>query len=524
MKKLQAILALILAAALLCMLFAACAASDGGSAPQGGTSTGTAEPGKDTGSNTGTDEPPGSEEPEVTEIIFYLAEATGCSEFSEHVIEAMNELTIREIGVSVDWHYVSFGSYGTEANMALVGGERIDVMMLLPIDPLKYASMYSNNQLMEIGGLLAEYAPNALELVGSEIDAYKHGGGTYGIPTHRDLANNTYIVMRKGLLEELNLLEQAKAMQSWSDYEAICETVKQNADMYPMAYGLEGGFSSGGSIYGEAFADTVIYDTLGSSYLYTDSEGNVSNFFQADGVVDMLERYADWAEKGWFWPDSALASEIGDAVMKQGAGFSQVVGSELTVETAKSNEWGEPVVAVKVCPSIVKTGSLLSWGMVIPVNAEEPEAACKFINMLYTSPELMNLYVWGVEGTDYDLTGDNEAKPREQGAYWTADFMIGNQFLAYPGAGSGGDARKLAQQATDAAPLSAYLGFSPDSSMLDNEMAALSAVMDQYSRNLRCGGYNEALYAEFLQKLNAAGIDSYIAEYQKQLDAWLAEN
>ncbi len=396
--------------------------------------------------------------------------------------------------------------------------------MMSPVPPMSYTGMYSNNQLMDISGLLAEYAPDALAVVGDEINAYRYGDGIYGIPTHRDLATNTYIGMRKDILDDLGLLEQAKAMESWADYETICAVVKEKSTVYPMLYGLEGSFAAG-SFYGEKFSDTVVYDTFGSDYLYVDSDNNISNFFEQERAVENLKMYASWAEKGYFWPDSALTADNQDTNMKQGVGFSGVLNSELTVETAKGKEWGTPVVAVEVCPTVITTKSLISWGMVIPVTAEEPEAACKFINLLYTSPELNNLHVYGVEGVDYDLLDTGEAKTRDNAdAYFSADFLIGNQFLVYPASGAGGDARKLAQAATEAAPKSPYLGFSADTSMLDNQSAALSAVMDQYSRNLRCGGYTEALYAEFLDKLKAANIDSYIAEFQKQLDAWLAGN
>ncbi len=125
MKKFHTILALLLIAALLGMLCAACA--NGDTADQGG-STDVGNPGEGSGPANQQDASPA--EDEVVTIVLYVAEGTGCSEFSDHVVEAMNELTVQKIGVSVDWHYITFGNYGTEVNMTLAGGDRIDVLSM----------------------------------------------------------------------------------------------------------------------------------------------------------------------------------------------------------------------------------------------------------------------------------------------------------------------------------------------------------------------------------------------------------
>ena len=102
------------------------------------------------------------------------------------------------------------------------------------------------------------------------------------------------------------------------------------------------------------------------------------------------------------------------------------------------------------------------------------------------------------------------------------DFMVGNQFLITPWAGAGADQREQAKKLMDAAPLSPYLGFTFDSTGFDTVIASLTSVTNEYSRALGGGGYSEATYNEYVDKLHRVGLDEYLDGFQTQLDAWLA--
>ncbi|MBQ8816752.1 MAG: hypothetical protein IJZ84_05690, partial [Lachnospiraceae bacterium] len=55
----------------------------------------------------------------------------------------------------------------------------------------------------------------------------------------------------------------------------------------------------------------------------------------------------------------------------------------------------------------------------------------------------------------------------------------------------------------------------------------INAVKDEYRNMFDKGVYGadfEAKYAEFVAKLEKAGVNEVIADYQAQLDAWLAAN
>ena len=171
---------------------------------------------------------------------------------------------------------------------------------------------------------------------------------------------------------------------------------------------------------------------------------------------------------------------------------------------------------------MIMTSTLTAWGIGVPITSEEPEAACKLINMLYTNEDLMRIFVNGIEGEDYEIV-DNVAQQKE-GMYSNGNFILGNNLLAIPLVGNDPDMYEQIKAENDAAQLSPYLGFTLDNSELELLTSQLTAVTDQYSCYMSCGAYSDADYAEYLDKLNAAGVQEYLDAVQAQLTAWLANH
>ena len=83
------------------------------------------------------------------------------------------------------------------------------------------------------------------------------------------------------------------------------------------------------------------------------------------------------------------------------------------------------------------------------------------------------------------------------------------------------------QEWDDAVPeerISPAMGYSFVEEPVSTEMAAVNTVIEQYTPSLNCGALDpEKALPEFLDALEAAGMDKILEEQQKQFDAWLAE-
>jgi putative aldouronate transport system substrate-binding protein len=103
---------------------------------------------------------------------------------------------------------------------------------------------------------------------------------------------------------------------------------------------------------------------------------------------------------------------------------------------------------------------------------------------------------------------------------------FGNQFLLYGFDGNtSNDDKVFMKELIDSAWYPKLFGFTPDASKVSTQIAAISNVYDQYFKVLTYGDVDPAEYLpQFQAALKTAGIDEVMAEYQTQVDAWLAAN
>ncbi len=516
MKKVKTFLALLLVAALMLMLFAACASSS-----ESGNSNSASEP-NSSNAGTGTENSAPVDDDETVTVVFNMFDMNGTADdHGAAVKEAVVNYVLEKLNIDLQLNIVSLGNWQTHTLMAITSGERIDLMSLFGGTAI-YDS-YPQGMVKEISEYLQTYASDALEICSDYVNTYTFDGGIYGLPTMRNFAKNGYLLFNKPLLDELDLTEQAKAIDSWSDYEAVMEVIlqKKGADgIYPTRGATGDWMTSSYYCTGDSFDTFISSDSAGSTSTVI-IDDKVCLFQETDGYVYMAKKMAEWMDAGYCWPESLITEEFPGETVKQGIVASYFGGSEHGVEVQMSNIWGFECLAVLAAKGMIKTSQPQFVGIGVPITAEEPEAACRLINLLYTDSYVMNLLVWGVEGVDYELV-NGEVTYGDGAHYMGSDFLVGNNLLLTGLAGKGADFYEKVQEINESAEKSPYLGFALDTTGLESYTAAISAVTDQYSQTMNGGGYTEESYQEFISKMYAAGAEEYMAKVQEQLDAWLA--
>ena len=542
MNKTKRLLALLLALVMVATTMAACSKSEGGGqttkpteAPaqtQGGEET--KAPETTAGDTTGeeTQAPAGEQtwDGEVTDINVMLMDLRGVSENAQPVIDAMNEITEKSIGVRIHVTWAGTGDYATQLNLSISGNEQLDLAMIAPIEASSFTTLSSNGQLMDITEYMNNEGKDALALVKDYIGAYSIEGKIYGIPTYRNYGSSVYLIMRKDILEQVGMMEKAENLSSWSEVEEIFAAVAEQTELAPIA-GAKNVSYQGGSLFGDnSFANTTSFDNLSDvlNVVFTDNEGNVTLLQENEAYRTQMDMVRSWYEKGWIYKDSLVTTDHVDTLLKAGVAFCAIETSELGVETSKLEATGYDMLCVELVPNMIGSSYVNKFGLCVPVTAQEPEAAVRWINALFTNPDLTNLLVWGREGEDYVMVNGEadypEGKDASSVAYHTADFLYGNYFNAHPWAGNGADFREVALNALKSSPVSPYLGFAVDQSELTNTIAAITSVVDKYKGTIYCGAYTDAEYDEFVTSLKTAGVEEYLAAYQEQLKAWIEAN
>lgn len=455
----------------------------------------------------------------------------------QDVEDAINEITETEINTHVNLELIETGAYTQQINLMMSSGEPMDLFVTLPGGPVSFSAMAAQGQLMDISQLLKTYAPNVLEAQKNIIAATTIGDGIYGVPADKAFVTSVNIYMRTDVLEDLGMLEKAQNMTSFSEYEEILEALK-NSDKWKNMAGVAANTDAGdivtiasAFVTGDKFSEFSYFDNLGDNMglvgVYKDDEKRqVFNYFETGEYKEMIAIAKRWYDKGYVYKDTGTSQEMAGSLIKSNAAFSFLSQSELGSELAVGVSCGWPMTTVHLVQLPITTASVTKFVWAVPSASKEPEAAITFHNMAFSDSRIANLLAWGIEGKDYEIMDNGNAgyiEGNENPSYHVGDTVFPSKLSTTPWGDDSPTLRQEQRAARNSAKSSEYLGFSCDTTAVSTEIGAVSNVIEEYRAQLNAGMAGGGVYEEFIKKLKDSGADKIIAEYQRQLDAWVGE-
>lgn len=487
--------------------------NDGG-ASSGGTASGASPSGSASATASGKTE-------EIT-VAFPMI-STAIPEIP-NIEEAINKISLDKINVKVKLKAISSGEWVQQVNLMFTSNEKMDLMY---VNGGLYSNMVAKNQLVALDDLLDQYGEGIKTAVGADyINVPKIQGAIYGVPTIRDLASSYGVIMRKDLVDKYKI--DVDAIKTLDDLGAVLKTVKDGesgfAPLIPSGVGM-------------SFLDAYVpYDSLGDSMGVLpnyDNDLKVVNLYASQEYKDLVTKFRQWYQDGYVMKDAATNKTSTFELLRSGKGFAYFAALKPGMAEQEGAAAGTEVITKDLTPIVARTGSVsnVMWG--IPVNSKQHEAAMKFLNLMYSDKDIVNLFDWGIEGKHYvKVDGQDGVIKYPEGVNagnttynMPLGWMFGNQFLSYTMEGSDADIWKKMDEFNKSAVHSKAMGFTFDASAVKSEFAAVSNVVTQYKLPLETGSVDPAkVLPEFISKLKAAGIDKIVAEKQKQLDAWAQAN
>jgi putative aldouronate transport system substrate-binding protein len=255
----------------------------------------------------------------------------------------------------------------------------------------------------------------------------------------------------------------------------------------------------------------------------------VINWYKSDYYKKLVTLTHKWYTEGLIYKDAAINQEMPEELIKANSVLGEMTGSEIGVEASKTAQIGYPIVAQKMATGLITTTALRKFVWVTPAYSKKADAAVKFLTLMYTNADITNLLDWGIEGRDYVAKSDGtidypSGVTANTCPYHGMDFLYGNQYLAKVWAGNPPDLRAQSKAENQAATPSPLLGFSYDTTPVQNELAAIQNLLKQYQPGLESGTVDpDKELPKFLAAVDEAGGEKVIAEIQKQLDAWYAK-
>ena len=158
----------------------------------------------------------------------------------------------------------------------------------------------------------------------------------------------------------------------------------------------------------------------------------------------------------------------------------------------------------------------------IPYSAPNPEGAMKFLNWLYASQDNYLFALYGVEGKDYEIVDGRLNRLINDDLFY--EWMFRNRNYQLFTAEVDQDYIDTYEHWDDDAVYSASFGFRFNNENVKEIEARLIEVAQKNFVQLETGFVDfETEYPKAIQAMKDAGIDEYVAEVQRQLDAFLAQ-
>ncbi len=456
---------------------------------------------------------------EEVELTLYLIGDRPAKQ--DEVEENYNRLFKEKLNCTVKTNYLSWAEYRNKYPLIFSSGEEFD--MAYAASWLNYYQLAQKGAFKSLDELWPTYAPNNFakqsESAKEQATVNDH---YYGIPTLYKTYSAYGPVYRTDILEGT---DWDGKMENLNDYEVYLSYVKEAApEMEPIAIVSEG------SEIDELFMQgRGLYAVKGGNgdFLWLDpseAEPKIFTYYDYEGTTEFLELVNRWNENGYF-TKSAL-SDTDTAKVESGKAASRIKNmGTYEGEHMKHPEWGFKFANFV---SDVSYSSFMQDGLVISNTSKNPERALAWYDLITTDEEAFRAWDYGIEGTSYEVI-DNQVKmlnidDYSESSLWAArtpEFFL-------PVYGSPSDIKEMEKefdtQIQDGVGCQKFRGFNIDTSNVETEYAACINVHQQYWWPLELG-YTDPVTGleEYKQKMQAAGIDKVIEEFQSQLDEYLKQ-
>jgi len=458
----------------------------------------------------------GAEKGEEETVIMYTPFA-GNNEDKAAVVAAINEITTKEIGVKLQWEQFDIGQWFQQYSLFLSGSDDIDLLFNFG----GISSGVAQGAFMDITDLVDEYGTGIKDTLGDYIKSGQIGGKTYGLIPNTSFASTYGIMYRKDIVKELGLEDQVASVKTLEDWGAILEAVKAaHPEMTP--YVTAAGSSMSNFFYGD-------WDSLGDSMgvlMDSGSGTKVENLFETEEYTSLCKTMSDWYEAGYTSKDIQTQTDSYNTLCSQGVAFSALTCVDFNTELSEKIATGKDIGVVMLSDPFVTTYT--NGAFAVMANSKHAEAAVKFMNMVYTDKRILDLMSYGIEGTNYQVLEDGsldyvKGQDPSSCTYHDQLGISSNNVLRSLWTGENPNLGADIVTNNESAKKSSAMGFVFDNTSVSNQVTKVSNVFEKYRNVIECGALNadENLPA-LIKELKDAGIDDIIAEKQKQLDEWSA--
>ncbi len=526
-------ISLVLLAAMLATTFAGCnsdSSDTGSSTPASTASETSASDGGSEAADSG--ESTGGWEGETTHIVMTYLHAGVVPTDTDKVFDAVNAITVPEIGVEVEPLPLGIGETGQKYSLWISGGEQIDLMMV----PFTNLTTYSSQGLiLPLDDLLAENAPYISEVMEEYPlrDGSYYQGEAYGVtPLMYYYGGGGSFLIDEDKFNETGLTYNEGDIWSLDQMTEMFAALKE---LYPDAY-------PNGTITAGATASTSGYwglttDPLGatpsSGVLMGTESTTVENLYATEEYYNYITYVKEWYDAGYIYPDAATTSSTQRELMLAETLLGYPMGNQPVMKSDAEATYSKGFIQIMLNESYYASQSASGGSFwTVPISSASPEAAIRFLDYTFSNHDIHNMILWGIEGEHFVvldeenlLIGFPDGIDGTTSPYYNTFGLYGDRRYEYIWDVANNKAVNEEYTADAMSRPTKAVGYAYDTTRTSAQIANVDAVVTQYVPTLESGSESDldTTYQEFLSALEAAGLNDIIADNQAQFDEWLAQ-
>lgn len=466
---------------------------------------------------------------ETTHLVVNWFAWTGSPEGLDRIVEEMNALTLPALNIDVEMQVTDLSQRNQALTLAFAGGEQVD---LYYSTGLGLTTSVQNGYALDLeqddgngNNLIETYGQDIIDTMGwDNLNTSRVSGILYGTPNERDLAQG-----RNAIMVRKDILKEAEAcMDLTPDYDQIIWKVDSLDDVVTVLKAMHDAVPdittyqpSTMNAVGWTNVDNLGGDSFG--VLENWGEGTtVVNYFETDAYKSYVQTMYDLNQYGCISPNALTDTTADSANMMAGALASFFTSGKPDIAVGKVGDY--EVMAIQGGPDFTSSSQIGGMCWMMGYTTVDPVAAMQYLNFMYASPEWNNLFMWGVEGTDYTLDSDGLVVPDEEGNFnHGMQWLAPSQFKGYVKQGNPADLWEQYEAFNEGSIESVASGFTFDTAPVSTEYTAVTNVYNQYQKTIEFGFADpETSIDEMNAAMKTAGLDKIIEEKQRQLDEWLA--
>ncbi|MBQ3668733.1 MAG: ABC transporter substrate-binding protein [Clostridia bacterium] len=458
---------------------------------------------------------------------------------NQEVFDAINEYLIEKINAKINFHFIDATEYSQKMVPILTTGTGYDIVNVN--GQLNFVEWAKKGAFAPMDELL-EYAPKTAELVGEDFfEAMKIDGSIYAIPSVKDSVQMYSARFNKTLLDEIGV----EIPETITDYRSIIPLLEEAYEARDAVYPelKEQGIPITRNypeidkwVQFEKLNSLIGVNVAGVPGMseYAEDGSEVFSIYQTEEYRDMCRTigrlrtagvYYNQGDVWYFDPDRVFTQYY--ALFDIGSGW---VECAQYADDPLQKRFESAMVPYEF--NVATTNYLHQAANAINAKSPNKERAMMALELINTDEFVATALRFGIEGTHWTLNEDGTINTEgtlnqnnDNHFYWYG-AQFGALIYSKVPASKGSPEFMEKLQAANEKGMPGNMGFIFDPTPVQNEIAACSAVIDEYNVNLRFGKLEEAdIEGEleaFSAKLDAAGIAVVVEEAQRQLDAFRA--